>query len=108
MADTMNDPESTGEESLEELTQAQEAELPGSVQMYLTEIGAVPLLKAPEEVELAKKIEVGRLLARYQRELCANSDDLSYTGLARCMLYRVRMLADRFRPIVGAEAGSYA
>jgi RNA polymerase primary sigma factor len=107
MVETMNDPDSE-EESFEDLSPAQEAELPGSVQMYLTEIGAVPLLKAPQEVELAKKIEAGRLLARYQRELCANAEDLSYTGLAMCMLRRVRMLADRFRPIIGAEAGSYS
>ncbi len=30
-----------------------------SVKMYLREIGRIPLLKAPEEVELAKKIEKG-------------------------------------------------
>jgi RNA polymerase primary sigma factor len=35
-----------------------------SVQMYLREIGKVPLLKAEEEVELAKKIEQGDAEAR--------------------------------------------
>jgi RNA polymerase primary sigma factor len=35
-----------------------------SVQMYLKEIGKVPLLKSEEEVELAKRIEKGDLAAR--------------------------------------------
>jgi RNA polymerase primary sigma factor len=35
-----------------------------SVQMYLKEIGKVPLLKGPEEVDLAKKIEKGDVGAR--------------------------------------------
>ncbi|HEY5713859.1 MAG TPA: RNA polymerase sigma factor RpoD [Candidatus Gracilibacteria bacterium] len=35
-----------------------------SVRMYLNEIGRVPLLKAPEEVSLAKRIEKGDLAAK--------------------------------------------
>jgi RNA polymerase primary sigma factor len=35
-----------------------------SVQMYLKEIGKVPLLKGPEEIDLAKKIEKGNVGAR--------------------------------------------
>ena len=35
-----------------------------SVQMYLKEIGKVPLLKGPEEIDLAKKIEKGDVGAR--------------------------------------------
>lgn len=35
-----------------------------SIQMYLREIGKVPLLKGPEEIELAKKIDKGDVVAR--------------------------------------------
>ena len=90
------------------LSRDQEAELPGSVQLYLQEIGAVRLLNAREEVELAKYIECGRLLARYQRELTVNGDEMSYHSLARYMLKRIRMLGDRIRSIVGAPDAAYS
>jgi RNA polymerase primary sigma factor len=98
----------TEEREEEELTPAQETELPGSVQLYLQEIGSVRLLKAAEEVELAKQIECGRLLARYQRELTANHDGLSYESLACYMLQRVHKLSDRIRPVVGGEGQKYS
>ena len=85
----------------DELTPAREAALPNSVQMYLSEIGTVPLLKAPQEVVLAKKIEAGRLLARYERELATDSKQPSYRDVAEYMLERVRTLAERMRPSIG-------
>ena len=96
------------EDVAETLTTDQEAELPGSVQIYLQEIGAVKLLTAAQEVELAKEIENGRLLARLQRELCAEHENLSYESLAHCLLKRVRMLIDRIRPVVDEESQGYA
>ncbi|HWO73383.1 MAG TPA: sigma-70 family RNA polymerase sigma factor, partial [Dehalococcoidia bacterium] len=95
------------EEPSAELTPEQEAELPGSVQLYLQEIGAVRLLTASEEVELAKQIEGGKLLARYQRELTACGEEISYRALARYLLKRVHKLGDRIRPIVAPEAKGY-
>ena len=91
------------DEEPEEITPEQEKELPGSVQLYLREIGAVPLLKAPDEVRLAKEIEHGRLLARLQRELVANGEKLTYENLARHMLDRVRHCVDRLKPILEME-----
>jgi RNA polymerase primary sigma factor len=88
------------EEALEPVTREQEAELPGSVQMYLQEIGAVALLTGKQEVELAKEIENGRLIARLQRELCADDEGLTYAGVSACMLRSVRKLIDRFRPVL--------
>jgi RNA polymerase primary sigma factor len=98
------------EEDAEErsLTRDQEAELPGSVQLYLQEIGSVRLLNAREEVELAKYIECGRLLSRYQRELTAGGEPMSYHSLACYMLKRVRMLGDRIRSIVGDDEATYS
>ena len=93
------------EETLERDT---EGELPGAVQLYLQEIGAVRLLTGPEEVELAKEIENGRLLARLQRECTAEGDTLSYEGVAARMLKRTRMLLDRFRPVIGGEEQTYS
>src|SRR3972149_3359487 len=87
------------EEEAERLSRAgQEAELPGPGQLYLQEIGAVKLLTAAEEVELAKEIENGHLLARYQRELSAGGRQLSYGELACYMLERLRKLIQRIRP----------
>ena len=91
------------DEEPEEITPEQEKELPGSVQLYLREIGAVPLLKAPDEVRLAKEIEHGRLLARLQRELVANGEKLTYENLARHMLDRVRQCVERLKPILEME-----
>src|SRR3954470_20343530 len=76
------------EEPRERLSPGEEAELPGSVQLYLQEIGAVRLLVAAEEVMLAKEIENGRLIARYQRELHSMGESLSYDSLARYLLER--------------------
>ena len=95
------------EEAEEELSAADEAELPGSVQLYLREIGTVRLLNAREEVELAKEIECGHLLCRYQREIAANSDKLSYGSVARHLLERARKLLDRIKPMV-EESDSYS
>jgi RNA polymerase primary sigma factor len=95
------------EETDEELSAADEAELPGSVQLYLREIGTVRLLNAREEVELAKEIECGHLLCRYQREIAANSDQLSYESLARHLLERARKLLDRIEPMA-EESDSYS
>lgn len=44
------------------------------VRMYLKEIGAVPLLVAAEEVELAKRIEAGAEFATTTRDLIAADD----------------------------------
>jgi RNA polymerase primary sigma factor len=54
--------------SEKELKRATEvgSEMPDSVQMYLKEIGKTPLLKQPEERELAKRIEAGDEEARQQ------------------------------------------
>jgi len=87
------------EELEEELTPAEEAELPDTVRQYFQEIGAVPLLKAHQEVELAKEIENGRLLARLQRELASRGEVLSYPALARHLLGTMRRLLDRMRPL---------
>jgi RNA polymerase primary sigma factor len=95
------------DETEEELTAADEAELPGSVQLYLREIGTVRLLNAREEVELAKEIECGHLLCRYQREIAANADKLSYESVARHLLERARKLLDRIKPMV-EESDSYS
>jgi RNA polymerase primary sigma factor len=94
------------EEVEEELTPEQERELPGPVQLYLREIGTVPLLKAADEVRLAKEIEHGRLLARMERELIANHQPLTYENLARYLLKRVRHCAERLRPILEIEGKS--
>jgi RNA polymerase primary sigma factor len=96
------------EEVVERLSADQEAELPGSVQLYLQEIGAVRLLTAQEEVILAKEIENGHLLCRYQREITANHDHLSYSEVAAYMLTRVQMLIDRIRSVIGADGESYS
>lgn len=86
-----------------ELTPDQERELPGPVQLYLREIGAVPLLKAADEVRLAKEIEQGRLLSRYQRELVAEGERLTYENVARHLLDRVRHCAARLQPVLGVQ-----
>jgi RNA polymerase primary sigma factor len=96
------------EEFVETLSTDQEAELPGPVQLYLQEIGMVRLLTAAQEVELAKEIENGRLLARLQRELCAEHSTLSYETVARCLIERLQLLLDRIRPILDGETHSYS
>jgi RNA polymerase primary sigma factor len=96
------------EEAPEPVSPEYEAELPGSVQLYLREIGTVPLLTAAEEVELAKQIEHGKLLARLQRELIAEDMPLNYETLAAHMLRRVQDCIDYFRGVLEADAKSYA
>jgi RNA polymerase primary sigma factor len=96
------------DEKHERLSPGEEAELPGSVQLYLQEIGAVRLLTAAEEVILAKEIENGRLLSRYQRELTALDRPVSYESLARYLLERTEKLIDRVRPVVAGEGESCA
>jgi RNA polymerase primary sigma factor len=93
------------EEAEEEstLSRDQEAELPGPVQLYLQEIGAVRLLTAKEEVELAKEIENGRLLARHQRELTSQGQVLNYETQARYLLERLLKLTERVQPVVAPE-----
>ena len=51
----------------------EDMQLPDPVRQYLAEIGAEPLPNAAQEVELAKQIEHGRLIARLQREALARS-----------------------------------
>jgi RNA polymerase primary sigma factor len=85
------------------ISRDQEAELPGPVQLYLQEIGAVRLLTAKEEVEIAKEIENGRLLAKHQRELHSLNRPLTYDEQARYLLERVTMLIDRVRHVVAAD-----
>ncbi len=93
------------EDEPEEISADQEKELPGPVQMYLREIGAVALLKGPDEVRLAKEIEHGRLLSRLQRELVAQGEQLTYENLAHHILKRVRHCADRLGDMVEIEDG---
>jgi RNA polymerase primary sigma factor len=96
------------EELIEELSPTEEAELPDAVRQYFQEIGAVPLLKAHQEVELAKEIENGRLLARLQRELASRGESLSYKALARHLLVTMRRLLDRMRPLFDGHGEPYA
>lgn len=110
MAETETDKRQEVERDEETITLSvdQEAELPGNVQLYLQEIGAVPLLNAKQEVVLAKEIENGRLLARLQRELCAEHEKLSYEQLAHCLIERVQKLTDRVRQVFETDNGGYA
>ena len=85
------------------ISRGEEAELPGPVQLYLQEIGAVRLLTAKEEVEIAKEIENGRLLARHQRELTALGEPLSYESQARYLLERLVKLTERVRHVIAAD-----
>jgi RNA polymerase primary sigma factor len=96
------------EELIEQLTPAEEAELPDPVRQYFQEIGAVPLLKGAQEVELAQEIENGRLLARLQREIGANGHALSYESVARHLLGTLRHLLDRMRPLFDGEDKTYS
>jgi RNA polymerase primary sigma factor len=96
------------DEETEELSPAEEAELPDAVRQYFQEIGAVRLLKAPEEVELAKEIENGRLLARVQRELKSRGEPMTYASMARHLLGCMRRLLDRMRPLFDGHTKSYA
>jgi RNA polymerase primary sigma factor len=88
------------EDQPEQLAAGEEAALPGPVQLYLREIGAVPLLKAYQEVELAKEIENGRLLARLQRELLADHQPLTYERTAKLLLARLRQYIDCVRHVL--------
>ena len=58
-------PERDVEEGVEEAKAVDLSEISNdSVRMYLNEIGRIPLLKASQEVELAKRIEMGDLSAK--------------------------------------------
>jgi RNA polymerase primary sigma factor len=96
------------EELIEPLSPEEEAELPDPVRQYFQEIGAVPLLNARQEVELSQEIENGRLLARLQRELCANGAPLSYEALSKHLLASLRRLLDRMRPLFDGEGEPYS
>lgn len=96
------------DEVTEQFTPEYEAELPGSVQLYLREIGAVPLLNAQQEVVLAKEIENGALLARLQRELIAEDMPLNYETLAAHLLRRVQSCLDCFRKVLDVDGSSYS
>ncbi len=100
--------EEAEEEVEEQLSREDEALLPGPVQQYLTEIGAIRLLTKSQEVELAKEIENGRLLARLQRELTSMDRPLSYESLARHLLDTLRRLVDRVRPVICDTECSYS
>jgi RNA polymerase nonessential primary-like sigma factor len=95
-------------ELVDQLTPEEETELPDLVRQYLQEIGAVPLLKPQQEIDLAKEIENGRLLARLQRELRANDQPLSYESLARHLLITLRRLIDRLRLFFDGDGSSYS
>jgi RNA polymerase primary sigma factor len=96
------------DEIAETLTPEYEAELPGSVQLYLREIGAVPLLNAQQEVVLAKQIENGKLLARLQRELIAEDMPLNYETLAAHLLRRTQDCLDYFRKVLDVDGRDYS
>jgi len=95
---------------LEEETISEEEQtlLPDPVRQYLAEIGAEPLLKAAQEVELAKQIEHGRLIARLQREAVACGEEPSYDAIARLLLRKLRQLLDRIRPVIEGEGSPYS
>ncbi len=97
----LNEPK---EEIEERAPAGQDAELPGPVQLYLQEIGAVRLLTAPEEVVIAKEIENGRLLQVYNGHLEDEGHAVSSQARARYLVERLRTLVDRLRPIVGDGA----
>src|SRR3990172_11249518 len=68
----------------------QEAEeLPSAESLYLREIGELPLLTSAQEVELGRQMEEGDFLLRLQRE-AVHEHDLTYQGLARQLLRRLR------------------
>jgi RNA polymerase primary sigma factor len=98
----------TEDERAEGLTPEEELLLPGPVQQYLQEIGVIRLLTAKQEVELAKAIENGHLLARLQRELTANNQPLSYESLAAHLLQSLRRLVDRVRPVLDEDGRRYS
>ena len=97
----LNEPK---EEAETRASASQEPEFPGPVQLYLQEIGAVRLLTAPEEVVIAKEIENGRLLDRYDSKLAEEIPEASSQVRARFLVKRLMILVDRIRPIVGDGA----
>jgi RNA polymerase primary sigma factor len=65
------------------------------VRMYLKEIGRVPLLKAEDEVDLAKKIEAGMMAAEKLADLEASGETLSLDPAERRRLERLVKKGER-------------
>ena len=68
---------------------AESEELASAESLYLREIGELPLLTSAQEVELGRQMEEGDFLLRLQRE-AVHEHDLTYQGLARQLLRRLR------------------
>ena len=70
------------------------------VRMYLKEIGRVPLLSGPEEVEYARRIEVGGLAATRLADLAAGGDLASLSFDERRSAQRAVRRGDDAREVI--------